>query len=120
MKTKQLSICCLVSALLTGCAPRVPAPPVTVSNPSNEERVLFQKSIINSLKDPDSAKFGEQIFLVDNKAACVEVNAKNSYGGYTGFQQAMFVKVNGVGWKLMRIANARIQVRSATLSNLSG
>jgi hypothetical protein len=51
-----------------------------------------------NLKDPDSAKFGE-VAIVDNsqkdgngyamKTACVTVNAKNAYGGYTGDQQAM-------------------------------
>lgn len=38
-------------------------------------------AVKNSLKDPDSAQFQ------DVKGYCGEVNAKNSYGGYTGFKK---------------------------------
>lgn len=40
-----------------------------------------QKAVKGSLKDPDSAIFQ------NTKASCGEVNAKNSYGGYTGFKK---------------------------------
>lgn len=47
-----------------------------------------QKSIADSFKDPDSAKF-RNVTVLDagkTKAICGEVNAKNSYGGYVGFR----------------------------------
>jgi hypothetical protein len=43
-------------------------------------------AIRKSLKDPDSAKFGQHI--VEKTHACVVVNAKNGYGGYTGDKTA--------------------------------
>lgn len=42
-----------------------------------------QASVRNSLKDPDSAKFGKMV-VVSAEMACIPVNARNSFGGYTG------------------------------------
>lgn len=39
-----------------------------------------------SLKDPDSAKFQDLKAYAKEQVACGKVNAKNSYGGYTGFE----------------------------------
>lgn len=58
---------------------------------------LVQASIKDALKDPDSAKFSEfsplrkEVMVEKNNfvygySTCVFVNAKNSYGGYTGKQ----------------------------------
>lgn len=53
------------------------------------------------LKDPDSAEFG----AIDvregpgGKWACVTVNARNSFGGYTGDQQVKLNYENGQGWQ---------------------
>jgi hypothetical protein len=50
------------------------------------------KFIISSLKDPDSAKFSDTKILKASHSdggftfICGRVNAKNSFGGYTGFQ----------------------------------
>ncbi len=54
----------------------------------------IQKAVRGSLKDPESAKFGEHAVL-DDKFACMTVNAKNSMGGYTGNQQALLAKKDG-------------------------
>jgi hypothetical protein len=54
-----------------------------------------QSAVQKSLKDPDSAKFGD-FYLYDEKQACLTVNARNSYGGYTGDQLAVLNKINGV------------------------
>ncbi len=51
------------------------------------EKALIEKSkkqVLNLLKDADSAKF-RNIYVIDKSLVCGEVNAKNSYGGYTGF-----------------------------------
>ncbi|CNG79202.1 hypothetical protein [Yersinia frederiksenii] len=64
--------------------------------PSNYKK-LIEDAIRNELKDPDSAKFSEfttprKEVMVNNRkfvygySSCVFVNAKNSYGGYTGKQ----------------------------------
>lgn len=53
------------------------------------------------LKDPDSAEFG----AIDiregpgGKWACVTVNARNSFGGYTGDQQVKLKHTAGEGWQ---------------------
>lgn len=50
-----------------------------------------RKAVLGRLKDPDSAKFGK-FTQVNEKSACLTVNARNSMGGYTGDQQASLIK----------------------------
>jgi hypothetical protein len=50
-----------------------------------------KKAVLAVLKDPDSARFG-QFTQVNEKRACLTVNARNSLGGYTGDQQAFLAK----------------------------
>ncbi len=104
MKPKILLLS-LSIAVSTGCAIPKPAPlpPVSVSIPSQEVQDLLIQKTQSSLKDPDSAKFSGYVRLVDNIGACVEVNAKNSFGGYTGFQQAVLMKVGGAGWQVISV-----------------
>ena len=57
-----------------------------------------KKAVSSSLKDPDSAKFGEFSIITPApglEAACLTVNARNSYGGYVGDRQASLIKING-------------------------
>lgn len=45
------------------------------------------------LKDPDSAQFRNVhigIDILGNKKVCGEINAKNAFGGYTGFTPFVF------------------------------
>lgn len=54
----------------------------------DEKFLLAKNAVKENLKDPESATF-RKLFLVKNQkgeAVCGEVNAKNSYGGYVGFQ----------------------------------
>lgn len=53
-------------------------------SPTNQELKIISAKISEAFKDPDSAKFSN--VRVDDKegAVCGLVNAKNSYGGYTG------------------------------------
>jgi len=48
----------------------------------------IQESVRSSLRDPASAIFGETRIAPSGTAACVVVNARNSFGGYTGNQVA--------------------------------
>lgn len=61
-----------------------------------------QRAVIQSLKDPDSAKFGK-FTEFGRDTACIGVNAKNSMGGYTGEQQALMVKKSGA-WNVLVIS----------------
>ena len=51
--------------------------------------VLAQEAVEAKLKDPDSADFRDiKVHHVGTKTAvCGEVNAKNGFGGYTGFER---------------------------------
>lgn len=56
-----------------------------------------EKRVASELRDPSSAQF-RNVRVVDqvdgSQAVCGEVNAKNAYGGYVGFEP--FVHVLGV------------------------
>lgn len=69
--------------------------PIAACGKSAAEAVVKQQLI-----DPDSAKFGEFTKSPDGKHACLAVNSKNSFGGYTGEQQWMLEKT-GSGWRSM-------------------
>ena len=62
-----------------------------------QEDVLKAK-VIRQLKDPDSAQFRNLRVSAGGVARCGEVNAKNSYGGYTGFR-AFVADQDGVAWQ---------------------
>lgn len=55
----------------------------------------LQKTVREKLIDPDSAKFGEQVIYLNH--ACVVVNAKNTYGGYTGNKTAWLERYGTTG-----------------------
>lgn len=61
-----------------------------------------EAAVRDSLKDPDSAKFGEFYFNPETLKGCLAVNAKNSMGGYTGEQQAYLEKTKD-GWQVYGI-----------------
>lgn len=65
------------------------------------EEKAAQQAVLEVLKDPDSAKFGEFQYNPENKSACLGVNAKNGMGGYTGEQQALLVQ-DDEGWHFGR------------------
>lgn len=82
---------------LSGCVTAQPAAPpmvetpATVTEPTKEQREFLQSLVRARLKDPNSAIFEEAFFVQGSRefGACVEVNAKNEYGGYTGTQLAI-------------------------------
>lgn len=51
------------------------------------KKIEFAKlNYSNDLKDPASAQFKNLKVLPDGNSICIEINAKNSYGAYTGFK----------------------------------
>lgn len=46
-----------------------------------------REQVTSRLKDPGSAQFQDVTYDATSRVACGQVNAKNSFGGYTGFQQ---------------------------------
>ncbi|MFK3912046.1 hypothetical protein ACI2JI_08155 [Enterobacter cancerogenus] len=68
-----------------------------VGTQPNNYQALVESAVREKLKDPDSAKFSnytnphKEVMVENHKfiygySTCVLVNAKNSYGGYTGNQ----------------------------------
>ncbi|WP_420722498.1 hypothetical protein [Hwanghaeella sp. LZ110] len=56
-------------------------------------------AVLSVLKDPESAQF-RNVFITtptQGTAVCGEVNAKNSYGGFTGFQYFITGGLRGFG-----------------------
>lgn len=64
-----------------------------------KEKPEAQKAVLRRLKDPDSAKFGS-FTLIDDTRACLDVNAHNSYGGYTGKHEIWLMKISGE-WQVL-------------------
>lgn len=76
-KLHYILAACAICLALSGCD----------SNKNGAEA-----AVLEDLKDPDSARFGEFYFNDETKKGCLTVNAKNSMGGYTGDEQAFIVK----------------------------
>lgn len=80
----------------------VPAPPqvatadqvARVTEPDAFEQA--KAKVTGQLKDPSSVQFRNLRFLDQaNGKVCGEVNAKNSYGGYTGFTPFFYTHADG-------------------------
>ncbi len=83
---------------LGGCVTNSSPPPVAAAAPApkptlqpynlkNDEIAAVKAGVKSVLKDPDSARFGKMIAGSDGSTdvtVCLMVNAKNSYGGFTG------------------------------------
>jgi hypothetical protein len=75
-----------LAVMIIGAAPKRGAGP-----PADPHAAIFARArtaVMDSLKDPDSAKFKPFTLVTDadgNKKVCGQVNAKNAYGGYVGF-----------------------------------
>ena len=97
--------------MLGGCVTSNSQPPAATASPpvakslppytlSKDDITAIQKGIRISLKDPDSARFGRMVAGDEGGhtvAVCLMVNAKNSYGGYTGekpFSGLLFTNKN--------------------------
>jgi hypothetical protein len=69
MKVTKIILAITVGITIAGC-----------DNPAFDSPI--KKAVRAKLKDPDSAKFKDEVVV--QTRACISVNAKNSYGGFTG------------------------------------
>jgi len=78
-----------------GASAPVPQPhsasPVTPPSPDVQVIATAQSLVKGRLKDPDSAQFRNVRRLPDGDI-CGEVNSKNGFGGYVGFQHFWIVR----------------------------
>lgn len=66
----------------------------------DRNRRAAEAAVRESLKDPESARFGDFYFNSKTGKACLTTNAKNSMGGYTGDKQVRLQKSEN-GWEYM-------------------
>lgn len=72
---------------------------------SNSEKFM-QAAVRAELKDPDSAKWGNT-FTYKNRG-CLEVNSKNSFGGYTGTHVAWMKNLGSDNtWMVEKVEEGR-------------
>ena len=82
MQFKKINLIIFLALFVVACS--------DISESESDAR----SAVLAGLKDPDSAKFAK-FTEINEKLACLTVNAKNSMGGYTGDQQAYLKKING-------------------------
>jgi|TARA_B110000211_G_C13875516_1_gene462738 hypothetical protein len=68
--------------------------PAAVTGAEIEIPEKYLNSITYNLKDPDSAKFRNVIADEENTVFCGEINAKNSYGAYSGYNKFYAIPQN--------------------------
>lgn len=97
MKKTTLAII-TISTLISGCgdpaAERAAADAKKAAVEAERSLSEIKQAVLASLKDPESARFGQFTQVGDNHA-CIEVNARNSYGGYSGTTPFMVRKIDG-------------------------
>jgi hypothetical protein len=72
----------------------------SIKKATDNEKNSMISAVKKELFDPYSAQFGEIKLILDDKFACVPVNAKNKYGGYVGTQHAIVTRI-GNTWVSM-------------------
>lgn len=71
--------------------------PIVQLNPTQD----VEARVRQNLKDPESARFDKVTFNTETGAGCGYVNAKNSMGGYVGFQSFILYKHGRVDFQDM-------------------
>lgn len=112
----------VAALLISGCAVRSPEQVAATKQANNEkdkaerlqwspatissaQRAAVEAAVVRSLKDPESARFGDMVAAAKDDisiSVCGFVNAKNSFGGYNGFQP-FYVEVVNTGNSLKAI-----------------
>ena len=67
---------------------------VAATDPNKNTRWDYERVVKSQLRDPDSAEFQNED-AYDNIGMCGQVNAKNGFGGYSGFKHFAILN-NGV------------------------
>lgn len=60
--------------------------PANGDEPDVPEIARAKKIVTDRMKDPTSVMFKDVVFFKEKQTVCGSINAKNSYGGYTGYQ----------------------------------
>ena len=74
-----------------------------------------RNAVLSALKDPESARFGRE--YQNGNFGCIEVNAKNAFGGYVGKKTAVVRKI-GNGWVVFRIDETPFEICKASADDV--
>jgi hypothetical protein len=101
---KVLSVL-IITIFLAGClGTSYSAEPITPGASTLKYVEVAQQAVRRQMKDPESTRFdkGSQLYKLGNGdiAVCGSVNAKNSYGGYTGYGP-YYVRLKGMLAKIV-------------------
>ena len=97
-----------IAAVLSGCTTTQGAP--SVGGPAISQTAALAKAkaaIAYQLKDPESVRW-RQAKVAPNGNVCIEVNAKNSYGGYAGFEPYFYNYRTGDLFRQFRLAGRHV------------
>jgi hypothetical protein len=116
---KFISLAAVAAALtLTACveptAPEAPEIRTPVSLSQAQKRQIEQ-GVRDVLKDPASAQFGAMAASRNEEdviTACGYVNARNSFGGYSGMKPFMGVITSGGGFTVAGIGSSDLDSRA--------
>lgn len=119
MRTLPATLVCWT--LAAGCCGAFAADPAKAAagkaQPTHKRQIeRLRKLMIENLKDPESARVkGEFLSLSDTSDApqvslCGNVNAKNSYGGYGGFERFMVREDGRVLFEALEPAGAFVYI----------
>jgi hypothetical protein len=89
-------------------APASAQPPARPAGPSDMDvKLLAMENVPKATRDPDAAKL-QNIRVVRREAlvACGEVNAKNGFGAYSGFQRFIYAGKEAIFLEEMMAASA--------------
>ncbi len=101
---KQLIALCFFFIFLFGCD----AKKFSLEEFSARDQAIAEMR--EKIKVPESAKFGK-FSIAGPNFACLTINAKNGYGGYSGDQQAVLAK-SGQRWIYARMADPSVSHES--------
>lgn len=99
---RNFSIAALGSAfLLSACVPAIETAEMQVTRASVAQGTInsVQATVREMMKDPESTKFRNTVTYrsrFGDQIVCGEYDAKNSYGGYTGYDSYYFRMRDGV------------------------
>lgn len=102
MNPRKIFIACATTAILTGCA-SLDKPNLSLGPFPTDYKTTIKKEVLRSFFDPYSirdasisAPIRSRIIEPKGWLVCLEVNAKNRMGGYTGLSRtAYYIRLGG-------------------------
>ena len=111
----RMAVAVSACLLLAGCQTQSKEPEIyTPKKLTSAQGAAVHDGVRNALKDPESARFGSVVAGVNSDdvlVACGWVNARNSFGGYTGEKPFMGVLTKQGGFVPVSIGGDRTEVQ---------